>query len=404
MKLVERHFITVNHHLYSEIDDLSFRSKNLYNLATYHSRQEFFKTGRVFSYEQLDPLLQGTEAYSSLPAKVSQQVLRQVSHDWESFFAATKAYQKNPETFFQKPHIPSYKPKRSGRNLLIYTAQAISRPALREGFVVPSKTDIHIKTKQQKVNQVRIVPRRNHYVIEVVYEREAQDLGFSKNHIAGIDIGVDNLAAVTSNTKGFTPLLINGRPLKAINSYYNQQKASLQSHLPPTKHSSRRILALTHKRNCKIDNYLHHASKVVINYLVDHQIGTLVIGKNDEWKQEINLGKVNNQNFVSIPHTRFIHQLTYKARLVGIDVHITEESYTSKCSFLDSEPIGKREAYQGKRTHRGLFRSALGALINADINGSLNMIRKAFPNAFSADGIQGVVVRPVRVTPYKVAI
>jgi putative transposase len=403
MKLVERHLINRHHELYSEIDDLCFRSKNLYNLATYHQRQEFFKTGGVFSYEQLDPLLQGTDAYSALPAKVSQHVLRQVASSWQSFFAAKKAFLEFPEKFTASPRLPGYKPKQSGRNLIIYTAQALSRPGLRQGQIIPSKTTIRLPTKQQQIHQVRLVPRVNHYVVEVVYEREAQPLGLEKNHIAGIDIGVDNLAAVTSNTEGFTPLLINGRPLKSINSYYNQKKAKLQSTLESSQKTSSSLQELTHKRNCKVDNYLHHASKTVISRLVEHNVGTLVIGKNPEWKQEINLGKVNNQNFVSIPHARFIHQLTYKAKLVGIDVHITEESYTSKCSFLDSEPLGKQEVYQGKRIHRGLFRSALGTLLNADINGSANLIRKAFPNAF-ADGIQAVVVRPVRVTPYKVAI
>jgi len=404
LKLVERHLVTRNHHLYPQLDALAFQSKNLYNLATYHQRQEFFQTGSVFSYEALDKRLQGTDAYCALPAKVSQHVLIQVGKSWKSFFAAAASYQENSLKFSAPPRIPSYKPKQNGRNLLIYTAQAMSRPALREGFVVPSKTDIHIKTKQQKVNQVRIVPRLNHYVIEVVYEADGRKMDLDKSKIAGIDIGLDNLAAVTSNQHGFTPLLMNGRPLKSINSYYNQQKASLQSHLPSNQHASRRILALTHKRNCKIDNYLHHSSKWVIDRLVEHHIGTLVIGHTPEWKQSIELGKVNNQNFVGVPHARFIHQLTYKAQLQGIDVCHIEESYTSTCSFLDSEPIGKHATYQGERIKRGLFRAANGTLINADVNGSANMIQKAFPNAFSADRIQGVVVRPVRVTPYKVAI
>jgi len=306
MKLVERHLMTRNHlgkysneqicksanlqmkksickfahlhicifYLYPEIDDLCFRSKNLYNLGTYHQRQEFFQTGGVFSYEPLDKPLQDTDAYCALPAKVSQHVLIQVGKSWESFFAARAAYQENPERFYALPSLPGYKPKLSGRNLLIYTAQAISRPALREGFVVPSKTDIHIKTKPQKVNQVRIVPRVNHYnvqmgkwangqmkenlqicrfadfVVEVVSEREARDLGMDKNHIAGIEIGVDNLAAVTSNTHGrnlqickfadlqISSLLINGRPLKSINSYYNQKKAKLQSTLDSSQKTS----------------------------------------------------------------------------------------------------------------------------------------------------------------------
>lgn len=164
--------------------------------------------------------------------------------------------------------------------------------------------------------------------------------------------------------------------------------------------TSRKINHLTNKRNVKVDNYLHNASRFIINHLVANRIGTLVIGKNDEWKQGINLGKRNNQNFVAIPHARFIEMLTYKAQLAGIVVKVIEESYTSKCSFLDNEPCVKHSEYRGKRIKRGLFRVGDGRLINADVNGSANIIKKAFPNAF-AEGIQGVVVRPVRVTPYK---
>ncbi len=215
MRLVERHLINRHHDLFLEIDALCFRSKNLYNLAMYHMRQEFFKTGGVFSYEQLDSLLQGTEAYKALPAKVSQQVFMQVSISWKSFFAAKIAFKETPEKFFAPPRLPGYKPKQSGRNLIIYTAQALSRPGLRAGQIIPSKTTLSIPTQQQQVHQVRIVPRVNHYVMEVVYAREAISLGLDKNNIAGMDLGVDNLAAVTSNTKGFSYFAI-AKSSKAI--------------------------------------------------------------------------------------------------------------------------------------------------------------------------------------------
>jgi len=174
----------------------------------------------------------------------------------------------------------------------------------------------------------------------------------------------------------------------------------VQSYLKGEKNTSIKIEQLTHKRNVKVDIYLHNASKFIVNHLADNRIGTLVIGKNDNWKQGRNLGKRNNQNFVAIPHARFIEMLTYKAQLAGIFVKVIEESYTSKCSFLDNEPCVKHSEYKGKRIKRGLFRAGDGRLINADVNGSANIIKKAFPNAF-AEGIQGVVVRPVRVTPYK---
>ena len=239
--------------------------------------------------------------------------------------------------------------------------------------------------------------------MEVVYERLTCYENVEKSKVAAIDIGVNNLTAVTSNVIGFNALLINGRPLKAINSLYNKEKARLQGKLPKEQFSAERIENLTFKRNMKVDNYLHQTSRFIVDTLVKYQIGTLVIGKNNEWKQDINLGKIDNQNFVFIPHAKFIQMLKYKAELAGIEVKILEESYTSKCSFLDMEALEKHQTYKGKRIKRGLFRSSSGKLINADINASLNILRKAFPDAFGlkdlekGQGILDCVVNPVRI-------
>jgi putative transposase len=250
------------------------------------------------------------------------------------------------------------------------------------------------------VNEVRIVPRSNHYVLEVVYTVEVEpNPDLDDSLVAGVDIGLNNLAVLTSNKPGFQPLLINGRPLKSINQYYNKRKAELQSQLPGQRKSSRRINQLSNKRNRRVAHYLHTASRQVIDCLVEQGIGVLVIGYNQEWKQAIKLGKQNNQNFVSIPHARLVQMLTYKAQLAGIRVRLTEESYTSKCSFLDLEPIGKRESYAGKRVKRGLFRSSTGQHINADVNGSYNIIRKVVPDAFNSEGIEDVVVHPLGFQP-----
>jgi IS605 OrfB family transposase len=224
------------------------------------------------------------------------------------------------------------------------------------------------------------------------------------NHrIASIDIGLNNLATLTSNG-AFAPLILNGKPLKSINQFYNKKKAKLQAALKKEQKTSRRIQALTHKRNNKVKDYLHQSSRYVMNQLVSNQISVLVIGKNDQWKQEIALGSRTNQNFVQIPHATFIDQLKYKAQLVGIRVVLQEESYTSKCSFLDGESIQKHAEYQGKRIKRGLFRSKNGTVLNADVNGSANILKKAFPTAFNGYGIEGAVVHPIRVMPYKKAI
>ena len=206
--------------------------------------------------------------------------------------------------------------------------------------------------------------------------------------IAGIDIGVNILAALTSNKIGFKPKLVNGGPLKAINQYYNKEKSRLQSLLTYYKRfSSPKIHQLGAKRERQIDNYLHTASKRMIDTLAQEKIGVLVIGHNKDWKQEANLGDRINQNFVQIPFNQFIEMLIYKAQLKGVRVILTEETYTSKCSFLDCEVLCHHEEYIGRRIKRGLFRSRSGKVIHADINGSYNMIRKVYPNAFQDNGL-----------------
>ncbi len=218
--------------------------------------------------------------------------------------------------------------------------------------------------------------------------------------IAGVDLGLNNLAAVSSNKKGFKAFLINGRPLKSINQQYNKAVALLKSKLFGSKKTSKRIQQITFKRNKKVNDYLHRTSDFIVKRLVAEQIGKLVIGKNEKWKQKINLGKVVNQNFVAIPHARLIEMITYKAQLVGIEVIVTEENYTSKTSFLDLEPVEKHKSYQGIRVKRGLFRSSNGTLINADINGALNIVRKVFGNeVFNSDSIEAFAVAPVRIHP-----
>jgi len=258
-------------------------------------------------------------------------------------------------------------------------------------MIVPSGLPTTIETR---CTLVHIVPRQGYYVVEVVYEQAAIQADVDLALYVGIDIGIDNVATLTSNKVGFVPRIVNGRPLKSINQYYNKRKAELQSILKDTRFTAR-MKRLTTKRPRRIDHYLHTASRRIIDLLVAEGIGTLVIGKNLNWKQEVNIGKRNNQQFVCIPHARFIDMLTYKARLVGIEVIVTEESYTSKCSFLDREPIGKHEVYCRKRVKRGLFRACSGQHINADVNGSYNIVRKVAPDAFG-QGSRWCVVYPTR--------
>jgi putative transposase len=400
MQLVERHIIKRADPRFQAIDRAAFASKNLYNAANYVVRQSFIHEGLYLNYHEMDRLMQDHEAYKALPAKVAQWVLRLLEKNWQSYFAALAAWQEDPAKFLGRPKLPGYKDKQRGRNLLIYTVQALSVPALRAGVIVPSMLGISVRTRHQTVQQVRIIPRIGFYVVEVIYAREAVQAAVDPALHAGCDIGLNNLATLASDKPGFVPRIVNGRPVKSINQYYNKRRAELQSQLGEA-HTSRRLECSTTKRTRRIDHYLHTATRRIIDLLVAEGIGTLCIGQNPLWKQETNLGKRNNQNFVSVPHARFIAMLSYKAELLGIQVRITEESYTSKASFLDADPLPVYDptqpapTFSGGRVKRGLYRAADGRHINADANGSYNIIRKVAPDAF-ARGSRGCVVHPVR--------
>jgi putative transposase len=411
MQLVEQHVISKHDPRYTAIDAAAFASKNLYNAANYELRQAFIHEGRLISYNQLDKLMQPHEAYKALPAKVAQWVLKGLVNNWKAFREGRERYQCDPSKFTGRPQLPRYKHKSDGRNLLVYTTQALNKRGLRRGLVQPSKLAISIKTRQQNIAQVRIVPRKGFYVVEVVYEQAITLAPVNPAFYAGIDLGVNNLVALASNKPGFHPVVVNGRPVKSTNQFYNKRRAELQHKLGHSG-TTKRMERMTNRRNRHIDHYLHTTSKRIIDLLVEEGIGVLVIGKNDGWKQGIEMGKRNNQNFVQIPHARFISMLAYKAELVGIRVQVTEESYTSKASLLDLDPLPVRKngdetkyTFSGKRVKRGLYQASNGRYINADINGAGNIIRKVAPDAFQrAEGVEdgkgmpaSLVVHPVRV-------
>lgn len=408
MQLVEKHIIKKSHKFYAQIDNACFLSKNLYNHANFIIRQSFINDNKYINYNAIQKIMQSEESYKNLPAKVSQQILKVLDKNWISFFKSIKDWSKNKDKYKGKPKLPKYKNKITGRNLLIYTIQAISKKELDRGCVKPSGLNIKIKTQKQNIQQVRIIPKNNQFVIEIVYNGDSieLDIDLDKSNFISIDIGLDNLATITSNKTGLNPIIINGRVLKSINHYYNKKKALLQSFVGD-KGKSNKIYKLTNKRNNKVLDYLHKSSRYVVDLCLFNGIGKVIVGKNKQWKQDINIGKSNNQKFVSIPHSQFIDMIVYKAKLLGIGVIINEESYTSKCSFLDNEPVKKHEVYLGIRVKRGLFKSSTGIKINADCNGSLNIARKAIPE-FNINniekGIKGIVVSPIRVTPYKLKV
>jgi len=405
MQLVEQHLIRKTDARYAAIDRAAFASKNLYNQANYHIRQAYIHEGKYLPYAEIFHRLKHHEAYCALPRKVSNSILIQLHQNWIAFFKGNQAYQQDPSQFVGRPKLPKYKDKQKGRNLLIYDLQAISKKALKRGMIAPSGLLIEIPTKQthQTIDQVRIVPGLDGYVVEVVYRRAETPAAVDPTQVAALDLGVNTLAACTSTKPGFQPLLINGRPLKHLNQYYNKQREHHQKKLAKAKRfTSRQLDRITTKRTRRVHAYLHTASRRIIDLLVKEGIGTLCVGKNPLWKQDIEMGKRNNQAFVQIPHARFIEMLTYKAKLVGIEVVIVEESYTSQASFLDRDRIPaydpkrkEKPRFSGKREHRGLYRASDGRRIHADINGSYNILRKAFPDSFG-QGTEAPAVVPRR--------
>ena len=393
MKLVEKHIIKKENEYWKEIDYICFQSKNLYNCCNYYIRQKFFNDERV-NESELYYYAKELPEYKFQPRKVSKNILKRVIWIWKSYYNAIKEYKINPEKFLAEPRIPGYKDKKNGRFITVYDIQSFSKKRLKDKIIKLSGTNVEISTYKNRIKEVRIIPTTSCYEVEIVYEQEEKNENLDKSLALGIDIGVNNLAALTSNKIGFQPILINGRPLKSINQYYNKKKAHFQSKLKEETYVSNRINRMSLKRKNKINDYFHKSSKYIIDLCIKNNIGRIVVGKNDNWKQEVNLGKRNNQNFCNIPHAKFIDMIKYKSEMIGITFEVIEESYTSKCSFYHREEMIHHDKYIGVRKPRGLYKTP-ELIINSDLNGSYNIIRKAVPNIFRDYGIEGLSVSPL---------
>ena len=373
MILSERHIIKQSNNYYKELDNLCYLSKNLYNSALYAIRQHYFNTGKYLNkFELINQFTKNNQKdYIALPRKVSQQIIYQVDQNFKSFFNSIKSKNMN-----HKISIPKYLDK-NGRFEVIYTNQAISNKLLKENKLqLSGLKEFILPIKHNSIKQSRIIHKGNHLIIEILYEVKEKEY-LNNNRYCSIDLGINNLCTIGSNV--IKPIIINGKPLKSINQYYNKKLATLKSRQTNKQFNKQKIQKLNFKRNNKINDYLHKSSHYIVNHLVSNNIANLVIGLNKEWKQETNIGKVNNQNFVQIPHSKLIEMLKYKCQLEGINVIVREESYTSKCSFIDNESICKHENYLGKRIKRGLFVSKEKRIFNADLNGALNILKKEVP-------------------------
>lgn len=384
----EQIIIKKDHPKFKIIDEMCFNSKNLYNEANYVIRQKFIESGEYLNYYDMNKEFKTHENYKLTFSQPANCTLRLLDKNWKSYFKAINDWKQHPEKYLGMPKLPKYLPK-DGRfpwmipNNQLYYDYEKSTIYIRNRHM--NDYDWHCRCLGRPI-QVRFIPHGNHYTMEICYEIEIEDISKDRasERIAAIDIGVNNLVTMTNNVTE-SPIIINGKPLKSINQQYNKQKAKLQSDLMKRngQHWSNKLDTLSYKRNQRIKNYMHNASALMIKWCVEHNIDTLVVGKNDAWKQE----KKHMQNFASIPYEMLLGQLQYKCENDGIKYIETNEAYTSGTSYLDNEAPIKENYNKERRMQRGLFQ-AKNMLINADVNGSLQIMRKVFPDSYTGYGIE----------------
>lgn len=389
MLLVERHQIKAT----PQIIELCKNSKELYNKCNYYMRKQWFSNLKNENWDTSLPdinvlvgFIQHEPSFKNLHnTKTAKQTIRKCLSDWSNFRKALKVYNKNSNGFLSKPKPPHYKDKLAQ---VIFYNETIKKKPLKQGIITPTNGCFSIKSSRE-FKQVVITPKKFGFVVDVQYEKESPHKVKGKG-VCCIDIGLNTLAAITSDQ--FSPILINGRIVKSINQWYNKC---------PSKRNGR-------KRYFRLENYFHHVSKLIIELCLRHNCGTIIIGKNDGWKQNMKMRKSVKQNFQYVPFCNLMQKINYKAALVGIRIVFTEEAYTSKASFLDRDSLpryGEAEPiFSGKRVKRGLYRTANGRLINADVNGSANIGRKVIQNEEIIQGLdRSVAATPVRVNPLKIS-
>lgn len=391
MRLVERHIIKDN-----RFEEVCHKSGLLYNYVLYNVRQGIFSKNYLKEYEFSTKLNRENQFdFRNLPCTISQQVIAQVFSSIKGWMRSVKEFEKNPSKFRSRPKLPKYKSGKK-QNMIVFTTNACrirnNHIYFAKNIIQPIKTNV----KKEELKQVRIVPQATCYVVEVIYERKEQNLDLQKDNFLSIDLGLNNLCTCTNNVnqKFF---IVNGKVVKSFNQWFNKTKAKQMSFVGD-RGTSKRLKRLICYRNLWINDKMHKISKFIIDFCKKNDVGTIVIGINKNWKNNINLGKKNNQKFVDIPFSSLVDKISYKAKLLGIDVKITEESYTSKVDHLAFETLEKHDIYLGKRKKRGLFQSSVNQLINADINGSIGIARKVFGDSAVRQIIgSGLAFNPIRV-------
>jgi putative transposase len=388
-----------------EILNLCSISKCLYNQALYEIKNSLKENNKFIFYYDLNkimktkPNIEGLVNYKLLKSQVSQQILMNLDKNIKSYIKSIKDWSKNRSKnrskYKGKPKLPNYKSK---YNNLIYTNQSCK---IKNQFIFLNKNiKIHIpqwKEEFKKFNQIKIIPKHNYIEVYIIYNKDCINENLNSNKYASIDLGVNNFVTLVSENK---PILINGKQIKSLNKFYNKRKSyccSIKDKMKIKKYTNK-LYDIERKRNNQLNDVMHQTSRFIINYLLKNKIGTLVVGYNKSWKDSIKLGNKNNQIFVSIPYFKLIKFLEYKCQLVGIKFKIITEEYTSKCDSISLEPIQKQINYLGKRVKRGLFQSDRGKLINADINGALNILRKVVDDSYTNKIInRGLLFNPVKI-------
>ena len=394
----------------AHLDLLCLISKKLYNRANWYIRQDFFHLENWLRYQDLNFILKNTTHYKLLKAQTSQQLLRTLDKNWISFFASIKEWKMNRQKFKGRPRPPKY--KREEYNFLVFTNQnckidhnniVLTMSQLFKDTFPEFKDPIKIPIPRYRnkefynYQQIRILPKKKFYEIEIIYEEPKKEPLLDSNLYFSIDFGVNNLITGVGNRNSH-PIIISGKLLKSINQQWNKQKARLYS-IKDKQHLrwTTQLDKITDTRNSIMKDYLHKTSQYIIGYCLYHGIGNICLGDLKDIKQNIRLGKRNNQNFVNIPIRTLKQMITYKAKLVGIKIHEIDESYTSKCSSLDLELIQQHAHYIGKRIKRVLFKGS-NYLLNADVNGALNILRKVIGDGFIRDlSDRGCWFQPVRI-------
>ena len=365
-------------------------AKNLKNQAIYNVRQHYFNNKKYLSYNENYKMLKNSENYKKLNSNMAQQILKEVDESFKSFFALLKLA-KNGQ-YNGKIKLPNYLDKDG------FTTLVIGFVRLKDDMlIVPysnsfKKTHQEVKVKlpsvlkDKKIKEIRIIPKQHsrYFEIQYIYKVEEVQRELNKENVLGIDLGIDNLCTCVINTGA--SFIIDGRKLKSINQYYNKINAKLQSIKDKQKieRTTLRQKRITRKRNNRINDYLSKAARTIVNYCLNNDIGKLVLGYNEDFQRNSNIGSINNQNFVNIPYRKLRDKLIYLCKLYGIEFKLQEESYTSKASFFDGDeiPIYDKEnpqeyIFSGKRIKRGLYQTSKGYQLNADCNGALNILRKS---------------------------